>query len=88
MKTKENIISWIEEKNHPDESVLLADGLEDAFIGIAYQFNMAIAIYDKQKCIDIFVNDGMSYEEANEYFDFNVQGAYVGEKTPAFLDLY
>jgi hypothetical protein len=87
MKTKEDIINWIEE-NYPDESVLLADGLEDAFIGIAYQFNTAIAIYDKQKCIDIFVNDGMSYEEANEYFDFNVQGAYVGEKTPAFLDLY
>ena len=30
--------------------------------------------------------DGMSYDEAMEYFDFNVQGAWVGENTPIFLD--
>jgi len=29
--------------------------------------------------------DGMSYEEAIEYFDFNVTGAYVGEHTPMFI---
>ena len=87
MKTKEDIINWIEE-NYPDETVLLADGLEEAFVGIAYQFNNAIAIYNKNKCIDIFVSSGMSYEEAIEYFDYNVQSAYVGENTPAFLDFY
>jgi hypothetical protein len=27
----------------------------------------------------------MTSEEAEEYFEFNVQGAYVGENTPAFL---
>jgi hypothetical protein len=27
----------------------------------------------------------MSYEEALEYYHFNVTGAYVGENTPAFL---
>jgi hypothetical protein len=26
--------------------------------------------------------------EAEEYFDFNVAGAYVGESTPAFLEEY
>ena len=28
----------------------------------------------------------MSYEEAVEYFDFNVEGAYMGEKTPIWVD--
>lgn len=32
------------------------------------------------------VRDGMSYEEAIEYFDYNVSGAYVGEKTPIWVD--
>jgi len=28
----------------------------------------------------------MPEEDAEEFFDFNVQGAYVGEATPVFLD--
>ena len=28
----------------------------------------------------------MSYEEAIDFFEFNVIGAYVGEHTPAFLE--
>jgi hypothetical protein len=31
--------------------------------------------------------DGMTYDEAVEYFNFNVSDAYVGEKTPAFIQL-
>jgi hypothetical protein len=27
----------------------------------------------------------MSYEEALEYYEYNQLGAYVGERTPAFL---
>ena len=29
---------------------------------------------------------GMSYVEAEEYFQFNVESAWVGENTPAFLE--
>ena len=28
----------------------------------------------------------MTYEEAWEYFGFNVQGAYMGKHTPSFID--
>ena len=67
-----------------DEPVILADGFESAFIGVAYQFTTAFAVYDRKKCIEILMKD-MTSEEAEEYFEFNVQGAYVGENTPAFL---
>jgi hypothetical protein len=29
--------------------------------------------------------DGMTYEEAREYFDFNILGAWMGEFTPIFI---
>ena len=74
----------IEEMIGEDESVLLADGFESAFIGIARQFNTTFAVYDRDKCIEI-LTENMSYEEAEEYFQYNVEGAYVGENTPAFL---
>lgn len=67
-----------------DETILLADGFESAFLGVAYQFNTPFAVYDRDKCIEILMKD-MTNEEAEEYFQYNVQGAYVGENTPAFL---
>jgi hypothetical protein len=29
--------------------------------------------------------DGMTHEEAIEFFDFNIAGAYVGEYTPIYM---
>jgi hypothetical protein len=69
-----------------DETVLLADGFEKAFVGIGWQFRTPIAIYDRSLCIKELMKD-MSEEEAEEYFEFNVQGAYVGEQTPVFLNI-
>lgn len=83
MKRKQ-IVNYIEEK-YPDMEILLADGFENAFLGIGQQFNTFFAIYDRVKCIDI-LSEEMSAEEAEEYFDFNVTGAYVGKNTPVFVD--
>jgi hypothetical protein len=33
-------------------------------------------------------DDDMNYDEADEFLDFNVAGAYVGESTPAFMEEY
>jgi hypothetical protein len=68
-----------------DESILLADGFDEAFIGVARQFTNIFAVYDREKCIEILTANGITEDEAEEYFQFNVEGAYVGESTPAFL---
>lgn len=66
---------------------LFADGFEDALIGFACVFTKGpVTVYDRDKCIEILMKrDEMSHEEAEEFFSFNVEGAYVGEHTPAFL---
>jgi hypothetical protein len=46
-----------------------------------------IVAYDYRKVIEIFAED-MEYEEAVEYFDFNVIGAWVGEGTPIFIEMF
>ena len=38
-----------------------------------------------QKCIDVLIKDGMTVEEAVEYFEFNTVGAWVGEHTPTIV---
>lgn len=66
--------------NYPDEGILSADGLDDAIIGL--EMNSMRLIYSVSKCLDIFILDGMTEEEALEFFEFNVSGAYMGEHTP------
>ena len=69
-----------------DEGPLLADGFEKAFMGYVTQFNTTLACYNYDKCIQIMVKrNGMTEEEAFEYMEFNVTGAFVGKYTPCFF---
>lgn len=81
-----NLKEKLDEHIGDDYSILLADGLDEAFIGIGWQFNTPLAVYDRDKCIEILESQGMTPEEAQEYFYFNTQGAYVGEQTPVFVE--
>jgi len=81
-----NLKEKLDEHIGDDYSILLADGLDEAFIGIGWQFNTPLAVYDRDKCMEILESQGMTTEEAQEYFYFNTQGAYVGEQTPIFLE--
>ena len=70
-------------EEYHDEDILKADGFDSAVIGICDR-EMKL-IYSVEKVIDILMNDDMSYEEAVEYYEFNIMCAYVGEKTPIFM---
>ena len=73
-----NILKTIKE-TYPHDEFLIADGFNEAIIGVD-ETTMRV-IYSVTKCLDILMKD-MDEEEALEYFEFNVSGAYVGEKTP------
>jgi hypothetical protein len=67
---------------------LFADGFDEALIGSVTRCTMpSVAMYDSRICIEILMKNGMTYEEAVEYFDFNLVNAWVGENTPCFADL-
>ncbi len=70
-----------------EERLVKANGLEDAIIGIGSRINMPdVLIYSYNKCVKIFMEkEGWTHEEAVEWMDFNVVGAWVGETTPIFV---
>ena len=83
--TREEIREQLESEN---PEALFADGFEDALIGIGRQFSRSLALYDRDKCVKILMDrDGMSREDAEEFFEFNTQGAWCGENTPIFAEL-
>jgi len=68
-----------------ENECLVADGFDSALIGISEGMN-PVAVYDVDKCIQVLMEDeGMTDEEALDYFYYNTVGAYVGEKTPLFI---
>jgi hypothetical protein len=67
-------------ENFPDEEILKADGFDEAVIGIEER-SMRL-IYSVKKCIDILIEEGMEEEDAFDHYYYNIEGAWVGEKTP------
>lgn len=66
------------------DDLLLLDGLDDAIIGTSQRINEPVlAVYSWEKIINILVErDDMDFEDAVEFVDFNILGAWVGENTP------
>lgn len=68
------------------EDALLMDGFDDALIGFSQRINEPLlAVYSMNKMVDCLIVQGMNYDEAVEYIDFNCVGAWVGEKTPIIV---
>ena len=70
--------------------MLKADGFDEAIIRQASiwrnQGMHNVLVYDAEKMRSILMKrNGMSSEEAREYIEFNVEGAYVGVETPIYV---
>jgi len=94
--TRDRINNWIDE-HYPDEEILLFDNLDDAFIGIGYQqYKGPVAIYDRDTCIEILTEEFREgcepgedpHETAEEFFQFNTEGAWMGETTPLIIQKF
>ena len=71
-----------------DEPALTCDGFDEAIVGITEHQprRRTLVVYDVEKMIAILMDrDGLSYEDAEEFLNFNTFGAWVGEGTPLFL---
>ena len=71
-------------EQYEEEEILIADGFDNAVIGI--DVSSMRLIYSVEKCINILIEQGMDMTEAVEYFEFNVSGSYVGGKTPIWCE--
>jgi len=75
--------------NEYAEGAILLDGLESAIIGVTDEFGTGRRVlYSKDKILQILQErDGMTWDEAEEFFDYNIKGGYFGEQNPVFLEL-
>jgi hypothetical protein len=76
----EQLKETIEEYN---PEAMFADGFNDSILGYDTKGRV---VYSVDSILETLTErDGMSAEEAQEYFYFNIDGAYVGEYTPIYI---
>jgi hypothetical protein len=66
-----------------DPELLFADGYDDCIIGMTFRADVPVVIYSADRMIEKLSND-MTPEEAQEFFEFNIEGAYMGDRTPVY----
>ena len=77
----------IEDLEERIEGLTIMDDYDDCIAGLVRMFGKEeIVAYDYDKIIQRHIGDGMTHEEAVEFFEFNQIGAYVGERTPCFIE--
>lgn len=69
------------------DQTMFADGFEKAVVGFQGEGDVLRVVYDKKIMLNILIeNEDMTTEDAIEYLEYNVFGAYVGEGTPIYID--
>ena len=71
--------------DEPD--ILFADGYDGAIEGVIWDGERTRVVYRTESILKILMDrDEMTYDEASEYFDFNVAGSHGGVYTPLYLE--
>ena len=84
--TDEQLQSHVEALLDDEERLSLMDGFADAFVGLGRAYGKPVGVYSKRKIIDILTQGGETEEEAEEYYQYNIAGAYIGNTTPVIID--
>ena len=80
---REDIEAWLEPIGR---DTLFADGFDAAIMGITEVNEGYRVCYDIGRILELLVIEhDMGEEEAIEYYDFNIAGAYMGPLTPIFI---
>jgi len=71
-----------------EEDLLFLDGPEFdvAIVGVLERFGATDAVvYNYNQVIQVLIDQGMDVDDAREWYEFNILGAWMGETTPVFV---
>ena len=70
-----------------EPNILFAEGFDEAIAGVVWDGERTRVVYDTELILELLMGRSeMTYEEAVEYFDFNIAGSHMGEYTPFYLE--
>ena len=72
-------------EQYPDSDLILIEGFDDCIMGIVEKFNSLSVLYDLEKVLNKLESQGMDRSDAQDWYDYNMNGAWLGECTPSFF---
>ena len=70
-----------------EPNILFAEGFDEAIAGVVWDGERTRVVYDTELILELLMGRSeMTYEEAVEYFDFNIAGSHMGDYTPLYLE--
>ena len=69
------------------ENTIVYDGFEAAFLGFGKRINEpTLAVYSLDDMVKVCMHrDGMTFDEALEFVEYNCVGAWIDERTPLIV---
>lgn len=88
MASNQHILDWLSETECEVMRLEPASFYDEHIVGVGYRFTFGpVLTYTLRGILKAHVEkDGMTMEQAREYFEFNTLGAWVGDGTPMFID--
>jgi len=83
-----------DEPNDDEPKPLKLDGFDAALLGRALIWwpapsggasRLEVLVYDRGRMVELLVEAGMDWEDAEEHVGFNIDCAYVGPTTPILV---
>lgn len=68
------------------ETLLAIEGMNDCIVGVGRRCSKPdVLVYSHAMLVASFVRQGMTETEAYEWVEFNITGAWLGDKTPIVI---
>ena len=67
-----------------DPEILLADGYDDCLLGVTVKDGEWVALYNGYAIVAKLAEE-IGWDEALDYAEFNIFGAYFGPRTPEYV---
>ncbi len=78
--------AWVDV--YGNEEAMFMDGFDDCICGAVERCGSPVVVaYSKIAVLEKLIGGGLTPDEAVEWMYYNQLGAWVGEHTPAFVDL-
>ncbi len=88
MAPQQHILDWLSDTECEVMRLEPASFYDPFIVGVGYRFTYGpVLAYSLRGILDAHVEqDGMTHDEAREFFEVNTLGAWVGPGTPMFID--
>lgn len=73
-------------RSTPKDDTMKIEGADAAIIGYAQRCGEpVVVVYDYQRLVSVFMQGGMDEDEAREWVEYNIIGAWLGKGTPIVM---